>query len=135
MQNLQTELKIQWKFASQATPSPKAKATMETLDRTQSDLSYHYDSVVQSLKHLNGKHRLQRTDSSDSSGGSGAGSSNGSTETKHPDGKPVDKKVQNADKKGNYIGRINQTKSDYSRHIRVVSSPLTPILTGGFIRC
>lgn len=113
MQNLQTELKIQWKFASQATPSPKAKATMETLDRTQSDLSYHYDSVVQSLKQLNGKHRLQRTDSSDngsnSSGGSGAGSSNGSTEAKHPDGKPVDKKVQNADKKGNYIAQINRS--------------------------
>lgn len=52
MQRLQTELKIQWKFASQATPSPKAKATMETLDRTRSDLSYHYDSVVESLKRL-----------------------------------------------------------------------------------
>lgn len=86
MQNLQTELKIQWKFASQATPSPKAKATMETLDRTRSDLSYHYDSVVQSLKKING----QRGD-----GDSG--------EWRHPDGKPVDKKVQNelhSEKKG-----------------------------------
>ena len=98
MQNLQTELKIQWKFASQATPSPKAKATMETLDRTQNELSYHYDSVVQSLKQLNGKHQFQRTDSGDN--GSSGSSSSGSSETQHPDGKPVDKKVQNADKKG-----------------------------------
>lgn len=110
MQNLQTELKIQWKFASQATPSPKAKATMETLDRTQSDLSYHYDSVVQSLKQLNGKHNFQRTDSGDngsngsssSSSSSSGGGSSGNGETKHPDGKPVDKKVQNADKKGKF---------------------------------
>lgn len=86
MQNLQTELKIQWKFASQATPSPKAKATMETLDRTRSDLSYHYDSVVQSLKKLNGQR--------------GYGDGN---EWKYPDDKPVDKKVQsetNSEKKG-----------------------------------
>lgn len=135
MQNLQTELKIQWKFASQATPSPRAKATMETLDRTQSDLSYHYDSVVQSLKQLNGKHKLQRTDSGDNgstSSGSG-GASNGCSETKNPDGKPVDKKVQNADKKGNLFiqcpiqfnqilkktSKLNQftsTKSDYFTH-------------------
>lgn len=105
MQNLQTELKIQWKFASQATPSPKAKATMETLDRTQSDLSYHYDSVIQSLKQLNGKHQLQRTDSGDngSCSSSSSSSGSGSSETQHPDGKPVDKKVQNANKKGEFL--------------------------------
>lgn len=109
MQNLQTELKIQWKFASQATPSPKAKATMETLDRTQSNLSYHYDSVVQSLKQLNGKHQLQRTNSSDNgntSSSSSSSGSNGNGETKYPDGKPVDKKVQNADKKGKCFNGI-----------------------------
>lgn len=84
MQSLQTELKIQWKFASQATPSPKAKATMETLDRTRSDLSYQYDSVVQSLKKLNNNAAFYDND-----------------ERKHPDGKPVDKKVQKeAEKKG-----------------------------------
>lgn len=91
MQNLQTELKIQWKFASQATPSPKAKATMETLDRTRTDLSYHYDSVVQSLKKLNGR------PSSDNGG------KIDHDEWKYPDGKPVDKKVQNethSEKKG-----------------------------------
>ncbi|XP_031638599.1 dystrophin, isoforms A/C/F/G/H isoform X4 [Contarinia nasturtii] len=87
IQSLQTELKIQWKFASQATPSPKAKATMETLDRTRSDLSYHYDSVVQSLKKLNNNSGLYDND-----------------DRKYPDGKPVDKKVQNeayAEKKEN----------------------------------
>lgn len=91
MQNLQSELKIQWKFASQATPSPKAKATMETLDRTRSDLSYHYDSVVQSLKKLNAR----------ATNDNGAKIDN--SEWKYPDGKPVDKKVQNqtySEKKG-----------------------------------
>lgn len=94
MQSLQTELKIQWKFASQATPSPKAKATMETLDRTRSDLSYHYDSVVQSLKKLNGRACTDTSDKLDD------------VECKHPDGKPVDKKVQNdanSEKKGNSL--------------------------------
>lgn len=91
MQSLQTELKIQWNFASQATPSPKAKATMETLDRTRSDLSYHYDSVVQSLKKLNARAESDNSEKYN----------NG--ERKHPDGKPVDKKVQNdanSEKKG-----------------------------------
>lgn len=92
MQNLQTELKIQWKFASQATPSPRAKATMETLDRTRSDLSYHYDSVVQSLKKLNAHTGKDTDDRFDNE------------EWKYPDGIPVDKKVQNnahLEKKGN----------------------------------
>lgn len=53
MQKLQSELKVQMKIASQATPSPRAKATMETLDRTKADLIINYDSVVQSLKQLN----------------------------------------------------------------------------------
>lgn len=53
MQKLQSELKVQIKIASQATPSPRAKATMETLDRTKADLILNYDSVVQSLKQLN----------------------------------------------------------------------------------
>lgn len=53
MQKLQSELKVQIKIASQATPSPRAKATMETLDRTKTDLIINYDSVVQSLKQLN----------------------------------------------------------------------------------
>lgn len=91
MQSLQTELKIQWKFASQATPSPKAKATMETLDRARSDLSYHYDSVVQSLKKLNTREGNENIDKFDD------------TEWRYPDGKPVDKKVQNnmnTEKKG-----------------------------------
>lgn len=91
MQSLQTELKIQWKFASQATPSPKAKATMETLDRTRSDLSYHYNSVVQSLKKLNAQAANDNCEIFDND------------ERKHPDGEPVDKEVQNetyAEKKG-----------------------------------
>lgn len=53
MQKLQSELKVRIKIASQATPSPRAKATMETLDRTKADLILNYDSVVQSLKQLN----------------------------------------------------------------------------------
>lgn len=57
MQKLQSELKVRMKIASQATPSPRAKATMETLDRTKADLIINYDSVVQSLKQLN---RLSR---------------------------------------------------------------------------
>lgn len=86
MQKLQTELKIQWKFASQATPSPKAKATMEALDRTRSDLSYHYDSVVQSLKQLNAR-------SSDQNANHNV--DNGNTiNPMQSDGKPVDEKVQ-----------------------------------------
>lgn len=95
MQKLQTELKIQWRFASQATPSPKAKATMETLDRTRTDLSYHYDSVVQSLKKLK-----EKTDSNDRNGNNYTNND----DFKESDAKPVDKKVQidnlNADKKG-----------------------------------
>lgn len=97
MQNLQTELKIQWKFASQATPSPRAKETMETLDRTRSDLSYHYDSVVQSLKKLNARTGKDNDDGFDNE------------EWKYPDGKPVDEKVQNnahVEKKGNQLSTL-----------------------------
>lgn len=104
MQNLQTELKIQWKFASQATPSPKAKATMETLDRTRSDLSYHYDSVVQSLKRLNG----QRGDGD-----------NG--EWKNPDGKPVDKKVQ-SETQSEKKGKIYQEQNFFLRNHKLFHS-------------
>ncbi|XP_055309630.1 dystrophin, isoforms A/C/F/G/H-like, partial [Sitodiplosis mosellana] len=90
IKSLQTEIKVQWKFASQATPSPRAKATMETLDQTRNDLSYHYDYVVQSLKELNAR------------AGSGDSEKHNNDERKHPDGKPVDNKVQdvaNSEKK------------------------------------
>lgn len=102
MQRLQTELNIQWQFASQATPSPKAKVTMETLDRSRSDLSYHYDCVIQSLKQLNAHADNARS----TDNGNDANSNNeciNSTKAK-PDAKPVDKKVQidsgNVEKKG-----------------------------------
>lgn len=102
MQRLQTELNIQWKFASQATPSPKAKVTMETLDRSRSDLSYHYDCVIQSLKQLNA-HADNARNAENGNDENGSIESGSSTQTK-PDAKPVDKKVQidnvNAEKKG-----------------------------------
>lgn len=83
MQQLQTELKIQIEFASQATPSPRAKATMETLDRAKTDLIINYDSVVRSLKQLN------RT------GGHGRNNGNNNGEIDQSVEKPVDKEVQN----------------------------------------
>lgn len=101
MQRLQTELNIQWQFASQATPSPKAKVTMETLDRSRSDLSYHYDCVIQSLKQLNAHDNARNTDNGND--GNGNNECINSNKTK-PDAKPVDKKVQidsvNVEKKG-----------------------------------
>lgn len=100
MQKLQTELKIQWKFASQATPSPKAKATMEALDRTRSDLTYHYDSVVQSLKQLNTRSMAIDDDKNANTHRNGNRfvdkDNNGNDDgSQQPDGKPVNKKVQN----------------------------------------
>lgn len=98
MQKLQTELKIQWKFASQATPSPKAKATMEALDRTRSDLTHHYDSVVQSLKQLNSRSGVggDRNANTHRNGNRvlDNGNNNGDDGSQQPDGKPVDEKVQ-----------------------------------------
>lgn len=103
MQRLQTELNIQWKFASQATPSPKAKLTMETLDRSRSDLSYHYDCVIASLKQLNAHSDSARSTVANDNDENGNGAAIEGAKTK-PDAKPVDKKVQidsgNADKKG-----------------------------------
>lgn len=103
MQRLQTELNIQWKFASQATPSPKAKLTMETLDRNRSDLSYHYDCVIASLKQLNAHSDSARSTVANDNDANGNGGAIEGAKTE-PDAKPVDKKVQidsgNADKKG-----------------------------------
>lgn len=56
-QKLQSELKVQIKIASQVTPSPRAKATMETLERTKADLADGYDSVIHSLEKL---HRISQ---------------------------------------------------------------------------
>lgn len=97
MQKLQTELKIQWKFASQATPSPKAKATMEALDRTRSDLTHHYDSVVESLKQLNARSIVggDRNANAHRNGNRFVDNgNNGDDGSLKPDGKPVDEKVQ-----------------------------------------
>lgn len=97
MQKLQTELKIQWKFASQATPSPKAKATMEALDRTRSDLTYHYDSVVQSLKHLNARSSCDDNRNANTHRNDNRFVDNGNNDgdgSQQPDGKPVNEKVQ-----------------------------------------
>lgn len=105
MQRLQTELNIQWKFASQATPSPKAKLTMETLDRSRSDLSYHYDCVIASLKQLNAHSDNVRSAVDNDNDENGNNESIESGQTK-PDAKPVDKIVQidggKAEKKGKH---------------------------------
>lgn len=90
MQKLQTELKVQIKIASQATPSPRAKATMETLDRTKADLIINYDSVVQSLKQLNRMSR-ERFESANNNGDP-IKIDNGNGENVAE--KPVDKEVQ-----------------------------------------
>lgn len=98
MQKLQTELKIQWKFASQATPSPKAKATMEALDRTRNDLTHHYDSVVHSLKQLNARSGVggDRNANTHRNGNRFVDNGNNGDRdgSQQPEGKPVDEKVQ-----------------------------------------
>lgn len=96
MQKLQTELKVQMKFASQATPSPRAKATMESLDHAKSELIINYDSVVQSLKQLN---RINRNRNSND------GNGNLTTNEKYPEDKPVDKEVQNRNHGENKKGK------------------------------
>lgn len=94
MKRLQTELNIQWKFASQATPSPKAKITMETLDRSRSDLSYHYDSVIQSLKQFNARADNSNVDRNENPIEDNGNNENINITKAKPDSKPVDKKVQ-----------------------------------------
>lgn len=87
MQKLQSELKVQIKIASQATPSPRAKATMETLDRTKADLIINYDSVVQSLKQLNRMSRERNGNAITDGDATNVDNGNGEKAA----GKPVDK--------------------------------------------
>lgn len=99
-------------MASEATPSPKAKTTMESLNRTKTELTLHYDSVIESLKQFNRNGNKLKAD---------AENNNMITEKtvfkvekltstnteKLPVDKPVDKEVQNdalngSGKKGEY---------------------------------
>lgn len=48
-QERQADLKLAVDIACQATPSPKAKATMELLQAARKDLIAHSDNVLQSI--------------------------------------------------------------------------------------
>jgi len=52
-QDLHEDLKIAMDISSQATPSPRAKSTMESLERAKRELSSHCDAIKLSLANLN----------------------------------------------------------------------------------
>lgn len=111
MQKLQSELKVQIKIASQATPSPRAKATMETLDRTKADLIINYDSVVQSLKQLNRLSRERNENANNNGDRNAADVDNGNGENASK--KLVDAEVQRSvDQNGSQKkGECTKTRS------------------------